>query len=160
MSRLIRVRNPRTIVALSGVPGSGKSTFIRDLVREYPEHNWHIAHPDAVREELTGDVNDQSRNKEVWATTYERLGRAAEEGRPIIFDATLASPYVRKQVVQSVPGDYERILVRLGTSLEESLRRNKSRDRVVPEDVIRRMYASLEKDPPGEFEGWTRIIRV
>ena len=159
MNRLIPITKRQTLIALSGVPGSGKSTFIRKFVDDHPDYGWQIIHPDAIREELTGDVNDQSRNKEVWALAYQRLREASAQGLPVIFDATLASPYIRREVAGSVPPEYHRVLVSLDTPLEESLSRNKQRKRVVPEHVIRRMYTSLKENPPDRSEGWTRIIR-
>ena len=48
---------------LVGLPGSGKSTIARQLNDIY---GTIIVSPDIIRKDLTGDMNDQSRNTEVF----------------------------------------------------------------------------------------------
>jgi predicted kinase len=160
MSTHVRISNPRTLIALSGVPGSGKSTLIKRIVKSHPGTRIVVVNPDAIRKQLTGDMSNHSRDPEVWRSAHQQVRDASEKGQPVIFDATLANPRTRKEIAALVPEDYERVLVRMGTSLEESLNRNLLRDRKVPEEVIRRMWRNLKENPPKMSEGWTQIVRV
>jgi predicted kinase len=53
-----------------GIPGSGKTTVLKKLANDY---NYSYICPDDIRFELTLDMSDQSRNKEVWRESYHRL---------------------------------------------------------------------------------------
>lgn len=71
-----------------GIPGSGKSTLYKN---EHTEKGIYI-NPDSIRKELCGNVNDQSRNKDVWKIAYDSLRTACEENvKEIWFDATTLS---------------------------------------------------------------------
>lgn len=160
----IRISKPRTLVALSGVPGSGKSTVVKQIMREHPRQKIVVVNPDSIRKEVTGDAADQSKDSEVWKIAYQRVRDAVDQGRPVVFDATLANPRTRKQIAALVPEDYEKLLVRVSPPLQTSLNRNLLRqqqgDRFVPEHVIRRMWNGLKDNPPSLSEGWTKIIRI
>ena len=40
-----------------------------------------IINPDSIREEMTGDAADQSKNREVWEEAYRRAGALLESGK-------------------------------------------------------------------------------
>ena len=69
---------------LIGIPGSGKSTYLRSL----NNHNIMVVCPDDIRVELTGDISDQSRNKDVWVFAEKMILDGLENGRYVILDAT------------------------------------------------------------------------
>lgn len=69
---------------LIGIPGSGKSTYLRSL----DNPNIMVVCPDDIRVELTGDISDQSRNRDVWMYTEKRILDGLEDGRYVILDAT------------------------------------------------------------------------
>ena len=59
------------LVILVGPPCSGKSTFAKELAKE--DHNWIIISPDTIREEITGNIHDQSKNTLVFDRVYNDL---------------------------------------------------------------------------------------
>lgn len=66
-----------------GIPGSGKSTFIK--------HNFldsEVICPDEIRKELTGDISDQSKNVEVWNEVFNRIKEFSKLDKDIVIDAT------------------------------------------------------------------------
>lgn len=72
------------VVVFCGTPGSGKST----LYRQYYTTYYYIS-PDALRKEICGNINDQSRNKEIWEMAYDKLKEACTDStNNICFDAT------------------------------------------------------------------------
>ena len=59
------------LIMLVGVSGSGKSTLAKML--KEGNDNIVIVSSDAVRAELLGDENDQSRNGEVFNEVHKRI---------------------------------------------------------------------------------------
>lgn len=60
-------KNPDVILPI-GTSGSGKSTFIKSL----PQENLVVIEPDAMRVEFTGDINDKSKDKEIYEEAAKR----------------------------------------------------------------------------------------
>lgn len=69
-----------------GIPGSGKSTWSNKFIETHKD--WIIINPDSIRKELTGNVSDQSRNKDVWSMAYLQLDNCLVNKQNFIFDST------------------------------------------------------------------------
>jgi len=67
-----------------GTSGSGKSTFIKSL----PQENLVIIEPDAMRVEFTGDMNNKSKDKEIYEEAADRAIQAIKQGKQVVFDTT------------------------------------------------------------------------
>ena len=139
-----------------GIPGSGKST--------YAEKNFsHLAtifSSDKIRGELLGDENNQSNKDLIFSTLYARVREHLLSGKDALIDSTNVNRFERARVLDKFKdlSDIERVAVFVNTPLEECLRRNSSRARVVPESVIRDFHSRLEK--PEIDEGFASIIEV
>ena len=57
-----------------GLPGSGKSTFARNVLSASPGAVVHSS--DEIRRELLGDKNDQTQQALVFSTLHERVSCA------------------------------------------------------------------------------------
>ena len=74
----------KELVVFVGVPGSGKTTFYKNNYSDY-----HYISPDALRREICVNINDQSKNREVWEKAYDMLKNAcSKDVNKICFDAT------------------------------------------------------------------------
>lgn len=139
---------------MCGLPGSGKSYQANKLAEQY-EANIHSS--DAIREELSGDVNNQDINDVVFQTLHKRIKDDLQNGQSCIYDACNIS-YKRRmaflQELKNIP--CEKICVLMATPYEKCLENNANRERVVSEHVIKRMYMSF--DVPWDYEGWDNII--
>lgn len=71
------------LIITCGISGSGKSTW----VKKYHPYAYIIC-PDNIRRELTGDVSDQSRNKEVFEVAYKSLCMNGVDAGTVVWDAT------------------------------------------------------------------------
>lgn len=130
-----------TLTVLIGLPGCGKSTY----AKKKKEAGLTVISPDEIREELTGDMSDQSRNREVFSLAHKRTREALRLGGSVVFDATNLTRKARNDLLSYIPDRHntyvEYVLFRV--PLEECLKRNRQRTRHVPEDVIRRMNNSF-----------------
>lgn len=137
----------------SGLPGAGKSTWVDQF---NAEGHFIIIHPDAIRKELTGSIEDQSKNAEVFKLAFERMDAALKDGENVIFDSC-AQTRERRRPIIAIAKKYDAVLtaVFFDVDLEEAKGRNLKRDRVVPEFVLDRMDAQLQI--PSKDEGFDFI---
>lgn len=63
--------NKPTLYIMCGLSGSGKSTIATQIANENP--STVIVSSDAIREELTGNENDQSKNEDVFKIFHKRI---------------------------------------------------------------------------------------
>jgi predicted kinase len=138
---------------MCGLVGSGKSYKAKEVAEQY-DANIHSS--DSIREELTGDINNQDINELVFTTLHNRIKEDLRNGKNCIFDATNISYKRRMSFLESLNKiPCEKICVLMATPYEQCLKNNVSRDRVVPEGVIERMYRTF--DVPWYYEGWDNI---
>lgn len=139
---------------LVGLPGSGKSTFASQL----QVYGWTVHSSDEIRAEILGDENDQSKQKDVFDELHRRVFSDLLSGKDVCYDATNLSYKRRAQFIRDldrVVTNTYKVCIMAATPYSECLRRNARRKRVVPEEVIERMYRSF--DPPMYAEGWDEI---
>lgn len=142
--------NKPEFIMVVGLPGSGKSTF----VKRYKGYKVHSS--DDIREELSGDINNQDINSLVFKTLHNRVKEDLLNGQNVIYDATNVNRKRRKAFLQelnNIPCWKQCVLI--ATPFEVCLERNNQRDRKVPYNVIERMYKNF--DIPWYNEGWDNI---
>jgi len=146
--------NRPTFWMMCGLPCSGKSTEAIRLAKNY---NANIHSSDAIREELTGDTNNQENNVLVFKTLHQRVKDDLRSGKSCIYDACCVHYKERKAFLQELKNiPCKKVCVLMATPYETCLERSAKRDRKVPEYVIKRMYTNF--DPPWDYEGWDDII--
>jgi predicted kinase len=140
------------IVLLVGLPGSGKSTWAAGKKG--------VLSSDALRELLADDPNNQSIHPRVFRMMRELLKQRLDLRRPVTYvDATNLRPKERRPFVKLAKlFDAKIEAVFFDVPLEECIRRNRERDRVVPDEVIRMMAARLVA--PALLEGFLRVSVV
>jgi predicted kinase len=133
-----------------GLPGSGKSTWIR-------QKGVHAISSDAIRTVLADDPTDQTIHGRVFATVRYLVRQRLAIDRPVTYvDATHLTRADRKPYVQLAEWyGCEIEAVVFPVPIDECLRRNALRARVVPEAAILTMAAKLEY--PELSEGFSRI---
>jgi predicted kinase len=151
MIQVHNTQNDPIFLMVVGLPGSGKSTYIDKYYSNYSVHS-----SDAIREELSGDVNNQDINVRVFEILHKRVKEDLLQGKNVVYDATNISWKRRKAFLtelNKIPCRKSCIL--MATPFELCVERNKQRERVVPYHVIERMYKNF--DIPWYNEGWDDI---
>jgi predicted kinase len=138
------------VLVFIGLPASGKSSWAED-------NRVPVISTDALRLVLVDDIQDQSANREVYLHVRALLRTRLRLARPLTaVDATNLKPEWRAVFVRIARHCGARVeAVLFDTPLEECLRRNRERDRMVPEDVLLKMAGQLE--PPSLDEGFDAI---
>ena len=140
------------LYVMVGLPGAGKDYFIN----KNKEENDVVISSDDIRAEL-GDVNDQSRNVEVFATMYERINKALAEGKTVWANATFLIPRYRKTVIKcGLDNNAEIYAIYVKSSVERCIANQALRDRKVPTEVIKKMNNRLT--PPKMEEGFNGVV--
>ena len=156
--------NTKGLEILIGIPGSGKSTYLRTI----EDDNLRIVCPDQIRKELTGNISDQSKNGEVWKLAEEEINNLLSEGFYVVLDATNVNTSLRRALLDRIkennPG-VETYATIFSCDPEESKRRISADietgvDRAnVPAFIIDRMYSQyLETIYNILSEGFTEIF--
>jgi predicted kinase len=147
-------RPPKGIVVLAiGLPGSGKSSWFK-------RHNVVPLSSDMVRSLLFDDVREQRFQDLVFSNLRSMLKARLIAKRPMNYvDATNLTPQERQHWIKLAKDyNYEVHAVFFDVPLDVCIERHQRRDRVVPEDVMKRMAAKLK--PPSFQEGFAKITVV
>jgi predicted kinase len=86
------------IILPIGTSGSGKSTWIKSL----PKDQFTIISPDEMRVEFTGDINDKSKDDDIYKTVTERTIKAVKKGKQVIIDTTNLKKERRRPFIEAV----------------------------------------------------------
>jgi predicted kinase len=147
-------KTPRGYVVLAiGLPGSGKTTWFR-------RRGVTPLSSDLLRNILFDDVEEQKFQGLVFSTLRSLLRARLIAKMPWNYvDATNLSVHERRQWIKmSKSFGYEAQAVFFDVPLEVCLERNRSRDRMVSEEVMRKMAEKLKA--PAFEEGFEKITVV
>jgi predicted kinase len=141
------------LIITVGLPGSGKSTYLARL-------GVNVIASDEIRRLIADDPRDQSMNARIFSAVRYLIRQRIAAGRPVTYvDATHLTTWERKP--------YVILAQRYGCTLEAlffdvpveiCIARNQARDRVVPEEAIRKMAQQMIA--PSLEEGFAEITRI
>lgn len=138
-----------------GAPGCGKTTLFELMaLRE----NAVYVSADDTRLLITGSTTDHTREAEVWDSVFAKIETALLEGYDVFIDVTNANGNHRRKLIEHCK-KHARMIIGIWFDIPKDVckSRNRSRDRVVPEYVIDRMYDQLQNDPPSYADGFDLI---
>ena len=140
------------IILLIGLPGSGKSTWVKGKTG--------VLSSDSLRELLADDPGNQAIHARVFRVLRYLLKQRLELQRPVTFiDATNLTPRERRPYFTlGASFDAQVEAVFFDVPAEICLQRNRERGRVVPGQVILAMAKRLVA--PHKAEGFTRVTVV
>ena len=147
------------IMMLVGVPGSGKSTYAQETIKELEAENHTVAY--ISRDKIRFNAlkpNDLYFDKEkaVFNEFIRQINQAIEDGfEYVIIDATHVSPVSRAKVLKKVraPSYAALNIMVMSCSLETCIERNEKRTGIykVPVSAIENMYKNFVYPTTEEF---------
>jgi predicted kinase len=142
-----------TVILSIGLPGSGKSSWFK-------RHKITPLSSDMLRALLFDDPTEQRFQDLIFSNLRSMLKARLIARRPLNYvDATNLTPHERQSWIKlGQDYGYEVQAVFFDVPLELCLERNHKRERVVADDVMRRMSAKLR--PPTFEEGFSKITVV
>jgi predicted kinase len=147
-------RAPRGVVVLAiGLPGSGKTTWFK-------RRGVTPLSSDLLRTLLFDDITEQRHQGLVFSALRSLLLVRLKARMPWNYvDATNLSSHERRQWIKMARSfGYEVQAVFFDVPIEVCIERNRKRERMVPEEVMRKMAERLRE--PTFNEGFTKIIKV
>ena len=138
---------------LVGLPASGKSTWAENNKQKL---NFNIRSSDALREELYGNVNDLSNNADLFKELHKRIKTDLKNNKNVCYDATNLVSKRRIAFLKELKYiPCKKICILFCTPYELCLNQNSERERIVPEEAIKKMYKNF--NVPFWQEGWDEI---
>jgi predicted kinase len=158
------IESPKLFV-LVGIPGSGKSTFIR---QKMSADDYVIISTDDVIEKMAAEVGKTY--DELWQTRpYKRAKKIADANfadavknvKNIIWDQTNITIDKRKTILSKIPEQYYKVAVLFTTPLDvvkDRLKKREKEGKIIPDHVVNDMFKRLQ--PPTVTEGFDEVVLV
>ena len=135
--------NRPTLIILCGIPGSGKTSYARDYIPDYPKRAIHLS-SDSIRAELYGDESIQGNPGEVFALMQKRAVEALNDSYDVLYDATNITRKDRSSIIGVCP-KFARIECHIiWAPIEECIKRDVDRERTVGKEVIDKMLKRFQ----------------
>ncbi len=126
------------VIVMSGLPGAGKDTWIRNNAAELP-----VVSLDGLREEMHVDPRDNQ--GAVVQAAKERAREYLRKREPFVWNATNLSKQMRSQIIGLMTDYGARVrLVYVEAPFAAHDKQNRNRERVVPPEVIARLRGKWE----------------
>ena len=151
----------RTLLLLSGLPGSGKSTWSRQYKRLHPSAK--IVSSDEIRKEFFGTTANFSDEARVWSTFLDRLKRfGKQEGAIVIADSTNLNNHYRRYYVDSTQEYDHHVLVMFDIPAAdcELLNDQRTGDRRLPLEAMKRLESQFEPLDEETEKAFDEVVRV
>lgn len=149
----------KKLIILSGIPGSGKSTYAANYARENPGS--FIVGSDQIRMELFGRVDDFTKEDIVWAKFEGLIFEKANSYSTIIADSSATTNSRRLRWLNLFRNTFNTIeLVYFEVPFKLCLQRNERRHLSIPYDDMLTMKESFEKPSKEVIKSFDRITKI
>ena len=142
-----------SLIMLIGLPASGKTSYAQEMKKRYGEE-LEIISSDAIRKELFGSEEEQKYNDKVFNEVFHRTKKSILKNKITIIDSTNLSRKRRIAFLKQFNNCEKRATV-FAIPFEVCCERNNSRERIVPQCAMDRMFKSFQ--PPAYEEGFNEI---
>lgn len=131
------------LIVMVGLPGSGKSTIAESFKKDYP---CTIVSTDEIRREICdGNIQDMSKNEEVFRIYHSRINTLLKERKFVVADATNLTMKSRRAILNNIQNiDCFKVAFVVSKDYETCVYDNNRRDVSVPLTVMDKMLKSFQ----------------
>lgn len=148
--------NKVILAVMVGISGSGKSTYASGLKTSLTAQ---LVETDAIRQEITGNAEDQTQNSRVFDIAKKRVNDYLAQGKNTIIDATSLSIRDRKDWIEIGKKNNAEIRAYfIDTPIDVCKYQNDRRQRKVPTWVIDKQASKLHA--PTKNEGFDSVTII
>lgn len=148
-----------TMICLSGMPGSGKTTWAAEFLRKHPDFLYFS--PDAYYERINGDECDRTDSFEIWMAMFRDIHIAEKNFNNVLIDSDNLTYAQRNQWIEWFPYFDEHILLFLEEDYNICFDRVSKRRRTIPEIIMReKMYKWENPLEAGDCAEWDRVYQI
>lgn len=142
----------KKILLLKGLPASGKSTWAKKQVEDFPSLYKRI-NKDDLREMMDGSKFNKSNERFVLRTRNMLIRECLTEGVVPIVDDTNFNP-VHEETIRQIAKEFDAAveIKEFNTPLAECIARDRKREKSVGDKVIRNMWEKYLKPSPKAFQ--------
>ena len=151
----------KTLIVMSALPGSGKSTWAKKYADTH--RNTFILSSDEVRFEVTKSYQNFSKQKKVWRIFNRRLKRLSKaKDITLILDALNDTNQIRLDYIKNNPHFDKYILVYLNKEKTEIEYFNQQRPKEnwVPLEALKKLYERFEPISEEVKKAYDEIIEI
>lgn len=132
----------KAIILLIGIAGSGKTTLAKLALKKEAI----VVSSDECRKEICGDEFDQTVTKEAFELFYKKIRNGINAQKQVIADATNLDKFSR-EIIYNIAKENSIPVYALVFNLPLELikKQNNSRNRVIPDYAMNRMYKKMEQ---------------
>lgn len=148
-----------TMICLSGMPGSGKTTWAAEFLKKHPDFLYFS--PDAYYERINGDECDRTDSFEIWMAMFRDIHIAEKNFNNVLIDSDNLTYAQRNQWIEWFPYFDEHILLFLEEDYNTCFDRVSKRRRIIPEVIMReKMYKWENPLEAGDCAEWDRVYQI
>ena len=137
--------NIPTLILLVGIPGSGKTYYAQQLLKDtyYKDKTIHLSSDD-IRQELYGDESIQGNPNEVFYLMQKRAVEALNNGLNVVYDSTAITRKDRAGIIAACPKFAKIECNIIWAPIETCIERDTARNRTVGKGIIDRMLKRFQ----------------
>ena len=148
-----------TMICLSGMPGSGKTTWAAEFLKKHPDFLYFS--PDSYYERINGDERDRTDTFEIWMAMFRDIHIAEKNFNNVLIDSDNLTYAQRNQWIEWFPYFDEHILLFLEEDYNTCFDRVSKRRRTIPEIIMReKMYKWENPLEAGDCAEWDRVYQI
>ena len=148
-----------TMICLSGMPGSGKTTWAAEFLKKHPDFLYFS--PDSYYERINGDECDRTDTFEIWMAMFRDIHIAEKNFNNVLIDSDNLTYAQRNQWIEWFPYFDEHILLFLEEDYNTYFDRVSKRRRTIPEIIMReKMYKWENPLEAGDCAEWDRVYQI
>lgn len=130
------------MICLSGMPGSGKTTWALEFLKNFPDYLYFS--PDEYYKRFNGDDRDRSNTFEVWMAMFQDINTAMKNGQNVLVDSDNLTYHQRMQWIEWFP-EFEHQLVFFEEDIDVCCDRVEKRRRTIPIEIMMEKWLKWER---------------